>query len=444
MQQSKPKKWIGTRSDSQRAFVSRSVSESKPTSKASSSARSSIQQEGAFDAQVKLLLVVHGMLAAANALSGAFVSVYLWKQTNDFSLVGWFALATQVTNALTFFTAGKWAKEGNKMNLLRLGIALSACFYFIVLYLEEAAVHYVWLLGAVQGMATGLFWLSFNVVYFEVTDRFTRDRFNGWAGLLGSASSMIAPWISGMLIATLGSESGYRLIFSISLGIFVVGVCVSFFLHRRPPDTEYEWWFGFQKLREKGNLWRVLIPALAAQGVREGVFGFVIGILVFIATQTELQLGNYSLITSAVALLAFWITGKFLRPKHRGYSMLIGSVAMTAVILLFFWELNYLTLVIFGIVVALFYPMYGIPLTSQVFDYIGKDETSARHRVEYVVLREIGLNLGRIFGIVVFIAVVSYTASPLALNGLLLFVGSFPIVAWLFMRKALKRSAEGS
>lgn len=62
-----------------------------------------------------------------------------------------------------------------------------------------------------------------------MTDPDSRDRFNGWVGLIGSGVGMIAPWLSGMLIVRMGAVSGYRFIFTLSLVVFVVGVIVSFF-----------------------------------------------------------------------------------------------------------------------------------------------------------------------------------------------------------------------
>lgn len=286
-----------------------------------------------LDQQTILLLVVHGLFAVANALSGTFVNVYLWKVSNDFAVIGWFAVSHQLANALTVWIAGKWVKEHNKMNSLRLGVALSAVFYIIVLFLQKQAVDYVVILGIVQGTAAGFFWLAFNVVYFEVTGPGNRDKFNGWAGLLGSGAGMIAPWISGFLIVRMANSSGYKLIFTISLIIFVMGVAVSFFLKKRKVLSDYEWFQSFKHLKDKDNPWRLVFPALAAQGFREGLFGFIIGLLVYIATKNELHVGNYSLITSAVALISFYLAGKYLRPKNRNLSMLIGAFAITLVIL---------------------------------------------------------------------------------------------------------------
>src|SRR5690606_5238944 len=138
-------------------------------------------------------------------------------------------------------------------------------------------------------------------------------------------------------------------------------------------------------LRDKQSPWRRLSPGLLMQGIREGVFIFIIGLLVYISTGNEMKLGNYSLITSAVSFIAFYIAGRWLRPERRNLAMLIGAVLITVMILPFFWKLDYVSLLTFGIGVSLFFPLYIIPITSTAFDYIGRDQESAAHRVEYVV-----------------------------------------------------------
>ncbi|PZE20389.1 MFS transporter [Paenibacillus xerothermodurans] len=388
-----------------------------------------------LDGQARLLLTVQGLCTAANALSGTFVNVYLWKARQDFLVIGWFTLVHHIAMALTFWLAGKWVKEHNKMNCLRTGVAVSAAFYILVLWFGPRAADYYLLLGAIQGMATGFFWVSFNVVYFEVTNPATRDRFNGWAGLLGSAAGMIAPWISGFLIVHMMPTIGYRVIFTISLVVFLIGVVVSFFLKKRKTVGHYDWLLPWRCLRQKNPGWRTVTAALAAQGIREGVFGFMIALLVYVHTGSEMSLGNFSLVTSAVALFSFLLIGHFLKPRHRRTSMLIGAVMIIVVLLPFFWQVNFTTLLIFGVGVGLFYPLFSIPMTSSVFDLIGRHEDSVKRREEYIVLRELALNVGRIVGTAAFIMVVSLTSAPLVMNLLLLVIGSSPLLAWFFMRR---------
>lgn len=394
--------------------------------------------------QALLLLAVNALFAVANALSGTFVNVYIWKIKNDFTLIGWFAVVHQLTMAVTFWLAGKWVKEYNKMNALRVGVAVSALFYGLVLLLGTQAVYYIPLLGIVQGISSGLFWLAFNVVYFEVTDPGNRDRFNGLAGFLGSIAGMIAPWVSGFVITRMEDTSGYRIIFSVSLGVFILGAILSFFLHKRKALANYDWFGGFRSLREAGGPWRTVSLAMVAQGLREGIFGFMIALLVYISTQNEMKLGSFSLVTSAVALCSFWLAGRLLKPKYRKWGMFVGAVMMSVVILPLFWQVNYGTLLAFGIGAALFFPLYSIPGVSVVFDIIGQNDESAKKRVEYVVFRELCLNTGRLISTIAFIIVISQSTAPLVVNSLLLIFGSSPILVWFLMRERLGQEIKHS
>ncbi|MBW7474459.1 MFS transporter [Paenibacillus oenotherae] len=391
--------------------------------------------KGRLDSQSILLLAVQGLFGIANALSGTFIGVYLWKASRSLALIGWFNFTQYAVSGLIFWIAGKWVKEHNGMNSLRLGVALSGVFYCTVLLLGSSAISYAIAIAVLNGIALGLFWLSFNVVYFEITEPDNRDRFNGWAGLLGSGAGIFAPWISGMLIARNEGERGYAIIFTVSAVIFVIAVILSFWLKKRQTGGDYDWFHGFRQLRKAGSPWRRVVPGIAAQGVREGVFMFFIGLLIYMATGNEQKIGNFSLVTSLVALVSFWLIGKYLTPGRRRIAMLAGSLALAAVIIPLFWPLRFMTLLLFGIGTSLFIPLYIIPMTSAVFDLIGHDKESAERREEFIVLREIALTGGRIIGISAYLLVLPFvTTYPQTVPWLMLAVGSSPIIGWLFMR----------
>lgn len=385
-----------------------------------------------------LLLIVQALFAVGNALSGTFVPVYLWKASQSYSLIGWFTMAQYACSGITFWLAGKWVKEHNKMNSLRAGIALSGLFYCMVLLLAGQAQRYAIPLGALNGVALGFFWLAYNVVYFEITEPDTRDSYNGWAGLLGSGAGIIAPWISGILITSMSGEKGYRIIFTLSLVIFAATAILSFWLKKRKSHGTYNWRHGLQQLSQKGNPWRRMFAAIMAQGVREGVFMFLLGLVVYISTKDESKLGTYALITSLVALVSFWAAGKWLKRGNRSRAMLIGAVMIAIVVLPLFWKMSYTTLLLLGIGTSLFIPLYFVPMTSSVFDLIGSSKESAEEREEFVVLREGGLVTGRMIGLSCYLIVLPLNDSPAAITWLLLAVGSVPIAGWWLLRPLLK------
>ncbi|AWP26151.1 MFS transporter [Paenibacillus sp. Cedars] len=386
------------------------------------------------DPQAMLLLSVHGLFILSSALSGTFLNVYLWKSRQDYTMLGWFTIAQQVALGLTFWAAGKWVKEHNKMNALRLGIAVSGLFYLCVLWAGRDAVHYIWPLGLLFGVSLGLFWLAFNVVYFEISNAENRDWFNGWIGLLGSVTGIIGPWLAGWVITWMHGDEGYQLIFTVSLVIFAAAVVLSFFLRKRPVQNDYNWLEGLRRLKE-GGVWKYAVWGLAVQGMREGVFSFLITLLVFVATDQESKLGQFALITSAVSLVSYWACGKWFKPQFRKIGMLVGAVLMLLVILPLLLAVNYTTLLVLGIGTSLFIPLYMMPAISVSFDLMGLNQENVEKRVELVVLRELSLTLGRITGLLVFILVLSIKQDTLTITLLLLFLGASPIGSWLFMRR---------
>jgi YQGE family putative transporter len=344
---------------------------------------------------------------------------------------------------LLFWLAGKWVKEHNKMIVFRLGIVLSGCFYFTVLMLGSSAHRYVVPIGILDGLALGLFWLSYNIIYFEVTEADNRDRYNGIAGLLGSAAGIVAPWLSGFIITSSRDEVGYRIIFTTSLIVLAGAVIGSVGLKNRDTAGRYDWMHPFKQLRERGNPWRRFTIAIMTQGIRDSVFMFLVGLTVYMATHNEQKVGNYALITSAVALVSFWLAGRRMRMNHRSGAMLIGVIALSAVILPLFFGISYPLLLVFGVGTALITPLYMIPMTSTVFDLIGRSEESVSKREEFIVLRELALTFGRAIGMTAYLLVLTRTHSPAAITWLLFGVGSMPIVGWIATRHLLNTTAGG-
>jgi len=387
-----------------------------------------------------LLLGVNGLFALAGALSGTFLNVFLWKSRPDYAMLGWFTLSQQLTIGLTFWLAGKWVKEHNKMSALRLGTALSGIFYMIVLWAGSKAVDWIWPLGILLGCSLGLFWIAFNVVYFEITDRENRDLFNGWVGLLGSMTGIIGPWFSGLIITRMTDNTGYRLIFTVSLVIYVIAVVFSFFLKKRKVSGTYRWSEPWIQLSKPDSPWRTLALGLFAQGAREGVFAFLIALLVYLATAQEYKLGQFSLITSAVALVSYWAAGKWFKPQFRSKGMFIGAVILLVVLLPLLWKVTYGTLLIMGIGSAVAMPLYVLPMISAGFDMMGTSGENVEKRVELVVLRELCLMLGRLSGLVIFIVTVINAPSLRMLTWLIIVLGASPLIGWIFMRKLLNRT----
>lgn len=388
-----------------------------------------------LDRSAWLLLIISGLFAISTALSNTFVNVYLWKIKEDYMMIGRYNLASYLAMAVTFIFAGRLAKQVDRVIAIRIGVALQAIFYLAVLALGKNTVQYVDWLGLFLGLGLGFFWLSFNVLYFEITERHNRDIFNGVNGLLTSAAGIMAPLISGFIITRIDQFTGYRIIFSLSLAIFVVAVIISFLLKRRSAHGVFRLKETLEESLQRGRHWFWVNLAMVAQGVREGLFSFLLSLLIFVATKNEMALGWYLTTTSAVSLLSYFLVGRYLRRRWRDEGMLLGTAMMGIMALPLLWEVNAFTLYLLGVGASLFFPIYMVPLTSAVFDVIGENNNTAKRRVEYVVARELALNVGRILSVAVFLWWASTEPDLIQIKWLLIPVAFVQLFSWLTIRQ---------
>lgn len=388
-----------------------------------------------LDRSAWLLLVISGLFAVSTALSNTFVNVYLWKIKEDYIMIGRYNLASYLAMAVTFIFAGRLAKQVDRVIAIRIGVALQAVFYLAVLMLGKNTVQYVDWLGLFLGLGLGFFWLSFNVLYFEITERDNRDIFNGVNGLLTSTAGIIAPLISGLIITRIDQFTGYRVIFFMSLAIFLLAVIISFLLKRRSAHGVFQLKTVIEESIKSGRHWFWVNLAMVAQGVREGLFSFLLSLLFFITTKNELALGGYLTTTSAVSLLSYFLVGRYLRRRWRDKGMLVGTAMMGIMTLPLLWEVNTFTLYLLGVGVALFFPIYMVPLTSAVFDVIGESNDTAKLRVEYVVARELALNVGRILSVAAFLWWASSKPDLMQIKWLLIPVAFVQLFSWLTIRQ---------
>ncbi|MEW9049618.1 MAG: MFS transporter [Neobacillus sp.] len=381
-----------------------------------------------------LLLFIGGLYSLSVALSNTFVNVFLWKQTGEYTDIALYNLSIVVLQPLTFILAGRWAKKIDRVIVLRIGVIFLAVFYLTVLVTGKNAAAYLLLLGGLLGIGYGFYWLAYNVLTFEITEPETRDFFNGFLGILSSTGGMIGPFAAGFIITRFEKFTGYTIVFGISLALFALAVFLSFSLKRRPAKGKYY----FKRIldeRNKNENWRLVTNAHFFQGLREGTFLFMIGIFVYLSTGSEMALGTFGLINSGISFVAYFAVSRLLKKKHRKKSILIGGTMLYLAVLLLVWDLNFVKLLLYAGIIAVAYPLLLVPYISTTYDVIGTGWKAAEMRIEYIVVREIFLNVGRIVSILIFIGAVTWFNPEKSIPILLLLLGTGHSIIYLFLRR---------
>ncbi|WP_102263601.1 MFS transporter [Mesobacillus jeotgali] len=381
-----------------------------------------------------LLLIIGGLYSLSIALSNTFVNIYLWKQSGELADLAMYNLSIVIAQPLTFILAGRWAKKVDRVIVLRIGVIFLALFYVTVLLVGTKASNFLLLLGVLLGIGYGFYWLAYNVLTFEITEPETRDFFNGFLGILGSVGGMIGPVAAGFIISRLEKLTGYTVVFGLSLGLFSIAVLLSFFLKRRPAHGKY-WFQRIIAERKHDKNWRMVTNAHFFQGLREGVFVFIVSVFVFIATDSEMALGTYGLINSGISFLAYYFVSRMLKKKYRKKAILVGGIILFIAIFLIVFQVSYFRLLLYAALIAVAYPLLLVPYASMTYDVIGRGWKAAEMRIEYIVVRELFLNLGRIASIVLFLVSTHMFNEEQAIPILLVILGSGHTLIYFFIRK---------
>ncbi|MGE7601213.1 MFS transporter [Peribacillus sp. NPDC097675] len=390
--------------------------------------------EARANKDLQLLLLIGGLYSLSVALSNTFVNVYLWKQSGQIIDIAVYNLSMVLFQPITFVFAGRLAKKVDRIIVLRLGVSFMALFYLTVLIVGTRATDYLFLLGALLGIGYGFYWLAYNVLTFEITEPDTRDFFNGFLGALHSFGGMIGPILSGFIISRLEKFTGYSIVFGLSLLLFTIAVFLSFSLNRRPAHGKY-FFIKVWKERKNNKNWNLITLAHFFQGLREGTFMFIISITIFVQTGSELALGSYGLLNSAVSFVAYFFVSRYIKQRMRKNAILIGGILLYMGVLLIAFDVTFGKLLVYGGIVAAAYPLLLVPYISLTYDIIGKAKDAAKMRIEYVVVRELFVHFGRIVSVVGFILTVMMFDLKQSLPIYLLIVGAGHMVIYWFIRK---------
>lgn len=367
---------------------------------------------GLLPSTTKKFLIILCLNAIANSLSNIFVNIFLFKISQNLYEVALFNFVSYVAWMPTFYFAGIMSKKIERRASFLIGSLLQLIFYLGIIVLGDAAGQMIVPLGLVFGIGSGFYWLSVNVLTVDYTDDQNRDWFNALNGIFHSLSQMIGPLTAGWIVFMFPEVIGYKTIFTISFLFFLASMVLTFFL----PNTKEKGTFDSKSMfwMYKSKEWRYLAYVFSSIAFRDGVLSFIIWIWVYMVTKSEGQLGNYAFITTSFSIITFYIVGKFGKQERKWSSIVWASIFLSMSIFLLVYDVNYLTLLIYGLTSAICTPLFQIPFNTLSLNSISKFDRNGKLRIEMVVSRELALSAGRIPSVGIVMLIYFFSKNPVS------------------------------
>lgn len=343
-----------------------------------------------------LVLLLNGLYNAADALCSVFVGVYLWLNSLAVTTVCYHYLTQYSVTVVVYLLAGWYAQRRDRTHVFRAGLVMHAVFYGALLWLQEDAARYAVPLGAVMGIAWGLFWAGNNTFNYDVVEAAHRDYFFGLLSTITGAARWIAPFLSGVIIAWAPDKTGgYAAIFAAAVVLYSLAMLASLRLpaeHQRRPYHLMRALFPPRAHRD----WRLLLAASATLAGSFSIFSFLLAVILYMKTGSELSVGVFASLQDLTGMVVAYLVGRLIVPKTRQRSLLWGVVLLVAAGGLVAWQLNMVTLVLFGFLRSVSAPLFTIPHASIRFDVLDRCMEDPGDRIAYLSATEVPLAAGRI------------------------------------------------
>jgi MFS family permease len=353
------------------------------------------------------VLIVHTLFLTFTRLPAVFINTMMVGQSGGLDAVLLYNGAFYLFGAVFMALAAKvLCRLGSRLTAI-MGIAVYFVLYFTIFMLGEAAARYSVLIGVINGLADGFYWIAYLQLFSSTTDLDNRDKAMAVIQLLGAAVNLLMPLTGSLVIQAVGGLKGYMTVFAIAflLALFTCLYTVKLpKLRQNSPKTNYAAAIGFLRRHR-------IRSALAGQfvkGMREGTFLFILSVVIYQLVRSEVLVGVSTFLSGGASIIAYGVMSRLLNPTNRMRYMLYAVIALTVTAFAGFLWVTPQMILVYCVINALFCGFLENTSFTIFLDSTTGDKDASQHMPEMLAINEIVLVAGRICGMLIILAVLRF------------------------------------
>ncbi len=343
-----------------------------------------------IDSKIKRLLSSHILFYSGRILFDVYLNIFIWKTTNDLSLVALFNFLFFFSHSISFTIFSSLVKKGRMQFPRKLSLVFFILIYFIVGILGEQTMDYLIPLGICLGLINGLYWISYQILRFDFTNKENRGNFTGLERGGRIAAGIVMPFFGGLVITMNYFGLGYSNIFFLGTFLFLAALLIGNIKYPTVSTSSLHLRKTFKELKRNPDIMKVMWSFFASgMGRVSSIEKVLVPLLIFSVVQKELILGTWISFFYFLAIFVSIILGKFLHYKYYRKSIAFGGSMILASLVLLILYPSYLVYIIFGINLRIFALFVLIPKRVISENLIHTLKDYVNHRVEYIVIRDL-------------------------------------------------------
>lgn len=383
---------------------------------------------------IRTLLVTNMLYAFILPIIEIFVGAYIMRNTGSPAYVAIYQLCMYFGVLVTSVLNGLMLRRFNSSSLYAFGILLSAAVLMAMMFVNSIGIIALGLSGFILGASTGFFWTNRYLLTLNSTNDENRNYFFGLESFFFSLWSITVPLIVGAFLVSvdgfvflgkiLDVNNGYQFITAFSLLVALAAVLV---LSRGRFDNPVQKKFFYTRFH---LLWQKLLTLAGLKGMVQGFLVTAPAILVMRLVGNEGSLGLIQGVGGLLTAILVYTLGRIAAPRHRmaifGLGLFVFFLGTLFNAVLF----SAIGVIVFVLCKVLFQPLHDLayfPTMMKTIDAVKVIEN--RNEYAYILSHEIGLFIGRAFGMGLFISLAYWVSEDFALKYALVIVGTVQLLS---------------
>ena len=392
---------------------------------------------------IRTLIITNLLYAIILPVIEIFVGAYIMRNTGNPSYVVIYQLCMYIGIVATSVLNGVLLKIFKAKSLYSFGIIVSALALMIMIFIKNIDIVGLGISGFTLGAATGFFWTNRYLLTLTSTNDNNRNYFFGVESFFFSLWGIAVPLMIGAFLGTIEGKTFFNITADVNTGyqiitvvIFIIAAsaCIALSKGRfENPKQKKFIYFKFHKL------WYKLLTLSGLKGMVQGFLVTAPAILIMKFVGNEGSLGLIQGIAGGITAIIIYILGRVAKPNHRMKIFGAGLIVFFIGTLFNGTFFSAAGVIIFVLCKVMFQPLHDLayfPTMMKTIDYVSGIEK--RNEYAYILSHEVGLFIGRAFGMVLFIVLAFMISETFALKYALVIVGALQLISLPLAKHIIK------
>ncbi|MDR1370887.1 MAG: MFS transporter [Dysgonamonadaceae bacterium] len=384
---------------------------------------------------MRVLLMTNMLYALVLPVVEIFIGAYVMRNTNNPVMVAYYQLMMYAGIVVASLINGLLLKKYSVKFLYAAGILVSSLSMFGMMFIQSLGFTALGVAGFTLGIASGFFWTNRYLLALNNTCDNNRNYFFGLESFFFTIGSIGVPLLIGAFISRMDGHtfvgihidinSAYRVVTIVVILVTLIACMILWKGNFSNPKEKSFLFFRFHAL------WKKILLLSSLKGMVQGFLVTAPAILVLQLVGDEGILGLIQSISSVLTALLVYVLGRIAKPQDRLKIFLGGMLVFFAGTLCNGILFSSLGVILFVLTKVIFQPLFDLayfPIMMKTIDTVAVLEK--RNEYSYILSHELGLFLGRTFGLLLFILLAYRISETFALKYALIIVGGLQLLAY--------------